>query len=113
MLLTAAADAGMIPYQATCLNNYYCTPNKLFEFIAAGLPILATDLPEIRRMVHEREIGLLGDTSTPKKLAALLDEFFSDEQRFAAWKVRVLMARQEICWEQEERKLVEIYEALR
>ncbi len=111
--LTAAADAGMIPYQATCLNNYYCTPNKLFEFIAAGLPILATDLPEIRRMVHEREIGLLGDTSTPKKLAVLLDEFFSDEQRFAAWKARVLVARKEICWEQEEKKLVEIYEAFR
>jgi glycosyltransferase involved in cell wall biosynthesis len=50
--LTAAADAGVIPYQATCLNNHYCTPNKLFEFIAAGLPILATDLPEIRRLVE-------------------------------------------------------------
>lgn len=111
--LTAAADAGVIPYQATCLNNYYCTPNKLFEFIAAGLPILATDLPEIRRMVHEREIGRVGDTSAPKKLAALLDEFFSDDQRFAAWKARVLVARKEICWEQEEKKLVEIYEAFR
>lgn len=111
--LTAAADAGVIPYQATCLNNRYCTPNKLFEFIAAGLPILATDLPEIRRMVHEREIGLVGDTSSPKKLAALLDDFFSDEQRFATWQARVLVARQQICWELEEKKLVEIYEALR
>lgn len=111
--LTAEADAGVIPYQATCLNNYYCTPNKLFEFIAAGLPILATDLPEIRRMVHEREIGLVGDTSTPQNMAALLDDFFSDEQRFAAWKARVLVARQDICWEQEEKKLVEIYEAFR
>jgi glycosyltransferase involved in cell wall biosynthesis len=111
--LTAAADAGVIPYQATCLNNYYCTPNKLFEFIAAGLPILATDLPEIRRIVHERELGLVGDTSTPKKLAALLDEFFSDEQRFTTWKARVSVVRQLICWEQEEKKLVEIYEALR
>lgn len=111
--LTAAADAGVIPYQATCLNNRYCTPNKLFEFIAAGLPILATDLPEIRRMVHEGEIGLVGDTSSPRKLAALLDDFFSDEQRFATWQARVLVARQWICWEQEEKKLVEIYEALR
>ncbi len=113
LALTAAADAGVIPYQATCLNNYYCTPNKLFEFIAAGLPILATDLPEIRKMVQELKIGLVGDTGSPQKLAALMDDFFSDEQRFAFWKARVSVARQLICWEQEEKKLVEIYEALR
>jgi glycosyltransferase involved in cell wall biosynthesis len=111
--LTAAADAGVIPYQATCLNNHYCTPNKLFEFIAAGLPILATDLPEIRRLVEGQQIGQVGDTSSPQKLAALIDDFFSNEQRFATWKARVSVVRQLICWEQEEKKLVEIYEALR
>lgn len=113
LALTAAADAGVIPYQATCLNNHYCTPNKLFEFIAAGLPILATDLPEIRRLVDEQRIGLVGDTSSPQKMAALIDDFFSDKQRFATWKTRLLAVRQLICWEQEEKKLVEIYEALR
>lgn len=113
LALTAAADAGVIPYQATCLNNRYCTPNKLFEFIAAGLPILATDLPEIRRLVEGQQIGQVGDTSSPPKLAALMDDFFSDEQRFAAWKAQVSVARQIICWEQEEQKLVKIYEALR
>lgn len=113
LALTAAADAGVIPYQATCLNNLYCTPNKLFEFIAAGLPILATDLPEVRKLVQEQEIGLVGDTDSPQKLASLMDDFFSDEQRFASWKARVSVARQLICWEQEEKKLVEIYESLR
>lgn len=111
--LTAAADAGVIPYQATCLNNFYCTPNKLFEFIAAGLPILGTDLPEIRKLVQEQKIGLVGDTGSSRNLASLMDDFFSDEQRFASWKARVVMARELICWEQEEKKLVEIYEALR
>ena len=111
--LTAAADAGVIPYQATCLNNLYCTPNKLFEFIASGLPILATDLPEIRKLVQEQEIGLVGDTGSPRNLAALMDDFFSDEQRFASWKARGAVARQLICWEQEEKKLMEIYETLR
>ena len=111
--LTAAADAGVIPYQATCLNNLYCTPNKLFEFIAAGLPILATDLPEVRKLVHDQEIGLVGDTGSPQKMASLMDDFFSDEQRVASWKARVSVARQLICWEQEGKKLVEIYEALR
>jgi len=110
---TAAADAGVIPYQATCLNNYFCTPNKLFEFIAAGIPILASDLPEIRNMVQGQQIGLVGDMSTPEELACLVDEFFSDEQRLASWRINVSTARKHVCWEEEEKKLVEIYEALR
>lgn len=108
----AAADVGVIPYQAICLNNHYCTPNKLYEFIAAGLPILATDLPEIRKVVKEREIGLVGDTSSSKKIGSLIDNFFSDEQQFANWKANVLIVRQLICWEQEEKKLIHIYEEL-
>jgi glycosyltransferase involved in cell wall biosynthesis len=113
LALTATADAGVIPYQATCLNNHYCTPNKLFEFIAAGLPILATDLPEIRRLVEGQQIGRVGDTGSPQKLAALIDDFFADEQRCTAWEAQVSVVRQLICWEEEEKKLVEIYEALR
>jgi glycosyltransferase involved in cell wall biosynthesis len=110
---TASAAAGVIPYQATCLNNRYCTPNKLFEFIAAGLPILASDLPELRKMVEGRQIGLVGETGSPRKLAALVDEFFSDEQRCRAWQSNVLELRRHVCWEVEQDKLVEIYEALR
>ena len=113
LALTVAADAGVIPYQSTCLNNYYCTPNKLFEFIAASLPILASDLPEIRKVVEEQQIGLVGDSSTAEKLSVLIDEFFSDEQRLASWQTNLAKARDLICWEQEEKKLVEIYEALR
>ncbi|MBP6103695.1 MAG: glycosyltransferase family 4 protein [Gammaproteobacteria bacterium] len=110
--LTAQADAGVIPYQATCLNNHLCTPNKLFEFIAAGIPILASDLPEIRKIVEGQAIGLVGDTSTPKKLALLMDAFFSDEQRFTCWKAHLTTVRKTICWEAEEKKLLDIYKAL-
>ncbi|WP_117173763.1 glycosyltransferase family 4 protein [Rhodoferax lacus] len=113
LALTAAANVGVIPYQATCLNNHYCTPNKLFEFIAAGLPILATDLPEIRRLVEGQQIGLVGNTSSAQALAVLMDDVFSDKQRFGSWKARMSVVRQRICWEQEEKKLVELYEALR
>jgi len=110
--LTVAADAGVIPYQATCLNNYFCTPNKLFEFIAAGIPILASDLPEIRNMVQGRNIGLVGDMSTPENFARLIDNFFGDGQRLASWRSNVSAAREHVCWQEEEKKLIEIYGAL-
>jgi len=55
----------------------------------------------------------VGDTGSPQKLAALMDNFFSDEHRFVAWKTQVSAVRQLICWEKKEKNLVEIYEALR
>ena len=110
--LTAQADAGVIPYQATCLNNHLCTPNKLFEFIAAGIPILASDLPEIRKIVEGQSIGLVGDTRTAKKLGSLIDAFFSDKQRLSCWQTNLSTVRRTICWEEEEKKLLDIYRAL-
>lgn len=112
-LYTVAADAGVIPYQATCLNNYLCTPNKLFEFIAAGLPILASDLPEIARLVKGCDLGLVGDMSTPEKIGQLIEVFFGDGSRILSWKRNVHSARSNICWEVESKRLVSIYDGLR
>lgn len=110
---TQAADAGLIPYQATCLNNYYCTPNKLFEFISAGIPILANALPEIKRIVDENQIGLTGTMSTPREVGALIDDFFSSPSRLETWRHHVSLAQERIGWHQEEKKLLAIFESLR
>ena len=110
--LTMAADAGVIPYQATCLNNYFCTPNKLFEFIAAGVPLLASDLPEIRRFVTDGEIGMVGAMDSPGQIARLIDAFFADERRLENWRERVTVLRKAVCWEVEQEKLLKIYQAL-
>jgi glycosyltransferase involved in cell wall biosynthesis len=110
---TASADAGVIPYQATCLNNYYCTPNKLFEFIAAGLPVLGSDLPEIRSIVMGNGIGEVADLSTEAKIAAAIDGFFADPARLDAWRAAAAVAREKVNWDVEGRKVVEIYEKLR
>lgn len=108
-----AADGGIIPYQATCLNNFYCTPNKLFEFVAAGLPILASDLPEIRSMIEAHGIGLVSAMKTEEALASSIDAFLGDETQLALWRQSVLQARETLCWEKEGPKIVSIFEALR
>ena len=110
---TCAADAGVIPYQATCLNNYYCTPNKLFEFIAAGLAILGSDLPEIRNIIAGQNIGKVGEMRNAAEIACLIDDFFSDETRLKSWHQNTLGVRRTICWENEGDKLAQIYEGLR
>ncbi len=110
---SASADVGLIPYVADCLNTYYCTPNKLFEFIAAGLPILASDLPELRRFVTGNAIGLNADLTSPEAMAAAISSMFSDASRLQHFRESVLSARQEISWEREGARLAALYEPLR
>lgn len=111
--VTASADAGIIPYQATCLNNLYCTPNKLFEFIAAGIPILASDLPELRRLIDGNGIGQVGDLSSPPEIAAQIMAFFAQAEALQTWKGRLDDVRRQISWQQEGERLKQIYEKLK
>lgn len=110
LIHTAAADAGVIPYQATCLNNYYCTPNKLFEFISAGVAVLSSDLPEIRRIVDERQIGCLADLSREDRAAEAIEAVFSDPARLARWRGNAAAASAEVNWDVEGAKFVAIVE---
>ena len=105
---TQAADAGLISYQATCLNNLYCTPNKLFEYIAAGIPILGSNLPEINRIVLTLQLGLTGKMRTPFEFAALIDEMFASEKQLEVWKKNAVLAQQNYSWRNEELKLLQI-----
>lgn len=107
---TQSADAGIIPYQATCLNNYYCTPNKLFEFIAAGLPILGSDLPELHQIILNHDLGLIGNMGSVPLLAQWIDALFQDEGRLVTWRKNSVMAQAHFAWRHEEKKLHHIFE---
>lgn len=108
---TQSADIGIIPYRDTCLNYRYCTPNKLFEFIAAGLPMVATDLPEITRIVRQYGMGLTGDTQNAEHMAALLNNALLPDTLLAL-REGVLAARSQVNWQTEGAYFVTRIEAL-
>jgi glycosyltransferase involved in cell wall biosynthesis len=110
---TASADLGIIPYQATCLNNRYCTPNKLFEYVVAGLPMIATDLPELRRLIVGNGIGIVADTGSPQGIARALDGLLAEPMQLKAMQAQVLEARRRLNWEAESKVLVEVFRGLR
>lgn len=111
--LTASADFGIIPYQANCLNTYYCTPNKLFEFIASGVPMVASDLPELRRFVGDMGIGLIGDLSTAGSAAAMLTDMAVDAGRRQAFRERLEVVRNDVSWTVEGERFAAILERFR
>lgn len=82
----AGFDVGVIPYRATCLNNYYSSPNKLFEYMMGGLAVAAADLPELRRVVEECENGVLFDPSDPRDIAEKITMLAADRDRLERMK---------------------------
>jgi glycosyltransferase involved in cell wall biosynthesis len=110
----ASADIGVMPIQASTLNHALSTPNKLFECLAAGVPVVASDFPEMHRIVLGDPEGPLGELCDPssaadvaRAIAALL-ALSPDEM--ATLRARCLRAAHERWnWETESVRLVELY----
>lgn len=98
---SASADLGIIPYPHVDLNSYYCTPNKLFEFIQAGLPILANDSPELNRFVQGNEFGYSAKMNSAKDIALAIDAAFSSD-RFPLWRNNLKQKRQGLAWSSQD-----------
>lgn len=96
---SASADVGIIPYPHVDLNSYYCTPNKLFEFIQAGLPILANDSPELRRFVHDTGFGLVKPMRSSHQIAAAIDEIFMGARLYESYKKHLKEQRYAFTWQ--------------
>lgn len=98
---TAGADAGIIPYPHSDMNTWLVSPNKLYEFLAVGLPILASHGPELRRFVGDLGVGVNAHLVTPADFAEAIDAFFA--QPLDAFRARAQAVADRFTWEREGR----------
>ena len=82
---------------------------KLFDYIHACLPIIASPLVEVKRIMDENEMGVIIENYNPKYLADTLNEMLNNAEKRKVWKVNMAQAKQDLNWENEQKKLVEIY----
>jgi glycosyltransferase involved in cell wall biosynthesis len=68
----ASADVAAMPIQPSTLNHRLTTPNKLFEAMAAGVPVLASDLPGMASIVRETRCGELCDPTDPDSITTAI-----------------------------------------
>ena len=79
-LWTAGATIGIIPFKNICLNHWFCTPNKLWEYPNAGVPILGVNFPEIEKVISKYKVGwLLSENYSPEDLAHILNSLTDEE----------------------------------
>jgi len=111
--LTASADVGMQILQNTCLNHYTTDSNKLFEYALAGVPVVASDFPEIRKVVQAHQIGVLVSPDIFESIVAGLKMLLDDAQFWQACRENALRAGRELSWESQRGKLLrEVYDLL-
>lgn len=106
---TASADIGVQPIENTCLNHYTTDSNKLFEYVQAGLPVIASDLPEIRRIVRRYDLGLLVPAGDGEALVDALRRMVSDVGLRQHHAKQARAAAAQLSWEVQENVLLELY----
>lgn len=106
---TRLADIGLTLDKNTNINYRFSLPNKLFDYIHAGIPVLASRLPEIARIVEGYNIGRIAESHDPEYLGNLITNMLSDVESQKIWRKNLLHASSELTWEKEAITLKELY----
>jgi glycosyltransferase involved in cell wall biosynthesis len=107
----AGADIGIIAREGGRQNFRLSLPNRLFQLIAARLPVVATKLPEIARIVENRGIGLLFDEADPAGLAAAVARIM-EPSALARYRAAADSTARAFTWDQESAAYVRFIERL-
>jgi glycosyltransferase involved in cell wall biosynthesis len=93
------------------VNNYFASPNKLFEYFQAGVPVVGSNLPFLRAVIIGSGVGHLFDASDPKSIAMAINAATRNE-RLKQLRINVLRVRGKYSWDEERKKLVGIFRGL-
>ncbi len=104
---TRSADVGLVSVKPTCLSYLYCLPNKLFEYLLAGVPVLANDLPDCRALIEEFHVGQVVEADTAEGWRKALRNM--RQENGAQFGPGLTRAAQSLSWQAESNVLCSLY----
>ncbi|MBK8415724.1 MAG: glycosyltransferase [Bacteroidetes bacterium] len=105
---TRAADLGLTLDKDTNINYRFSLPNKIFDYIHAGIPVLASRLPEVERIIAGYGVGDFIERHDPKHIAEKMESMLQNESALAGWRKNLEIASHELNWDEEKKKFPKI-----
>lgn len=102
---TKKATLGMVLEEPLGLSFQYSLPNKLFDYIHAGIPIIAGNLPEISKIINQYQVGVTVNDYEPNTIATAVLNLLNDNDLLNKIKQHQQEAKDILCWEIERKKL--------
>ncbi len=112
MEITRLADLGFTIDKDTNLNYRFSLPNKLFDYIHAGIPVIASPLVEIKSIIDAFQIGGYIESHDPQSIAMTIQGFFDQPDLIEKWRFNLKFAAQSLCWENEEKILLAYFKSI-
>lgn len=110
--LARSADIGVHPIRGICKSHRFCLPNKLFEYIQAGLAVIATDLPAMTAIIGTYRVGCVFRDGEINDLRAKMQFLLQNQNKVDQLRKASHEASEDLNWEKEKIKLTELYDKL-
>lgn len=112
---TASGDIGLVVYSPSSAptmtpNIQMCLPNKLFEYLMAGLPVLASRLDAVADIITTYDVGCIVNSLAPEEIGQAINRMLADPDALARMRSNANAATQrDLCWEKEGCRLIDFY----
>lgn len=106
--ITEKADVGLSIEENAGLSYYYSLPNKVSDYIQAGVPVLTTNYPETSKIINKYEVGAIIQNHSEIELISKIKEILDNGKAFYSQNLK--LAAEELCWENEEQKIITLFE---
>jgi len=106
---TCQAAIGVSLEENLGMNYLYALPNKIFDYIQSQVPMIVSDLPEMKAIVTQYACGEILYERTPQALASIIEKLLSNDELRTLFIENSKIAAQELCWEMEKEKLLALY----
>ena len=104
---TACADLGISIDKNTNINYQFSLPNKLFDYLHAGIPVLASRLCEIEKVILKYQVGNFIENHQPEHIAQKIVESLSHPD-YETWKMNTKKIKEELNWTNEKKVLIDL-----